>query len=107
MPISRSGLSLFLADVFINNPAGMLTPLLILKKLTQYNDVGTFIYCRPRSTKPPSKKYVHTTILQLIASEMMILAFDEDTNDPRCSLRMIDAKPAYLDDLYWKRMYLV
>lgn len=107
MPISRPGLSLFLADVFINNSGGDLTPSLIVKKLTQYKNVGTSFYGRPRSTNPHSPKFVHTTILQLIASEMGILAFDEVTNDPRCLLGMIDAKPAYLDDGYWKNIYLV
>ena len=75
--------------------------------MTQYKNVGTSAYFQLRRTNPPSPKIFHTIILQLIASKMMILAFDEVTNDPRCSLGMIDAKPAYLDDVYWKHMYLI
>ena len=106
LPISRPSLSLFLADVFIINPGSDLSPTLVIQKLTKYDKVGTTVYCRPRSTKPPSPKFIQTTILQLIASNIVTLSFDEVTNDPRCSLTMIDAKPAYLDDSYWVDMYL-
>ena len=103
---ARYCLSLFLADVFIINPGTDLSPTLVIQKLTKYHNVGTTVYCRPRSTKPPSPKFLQTTILQLIASNIVTLSFDEVTNDPRCSLTMIDAKPAYLDDSYWVDMYL-
>ena len=106
LPISRSSLSLFLADVFIINPGTDLSPTLVIQKLTKYHNVGTTVYCRPRSNKPPSPKFIQTTILQLIASNIMTLTFDNVTNNPRCSLTMIDAKPAYLDDSYWVDMYL-
>ena len=49
---------------------------------------------------------MHTTILQLIALKMIILSFDETTNDPKCVLCMLDAKPAYLEDEYWVNMYV-
>ena len=106
MPISRSVLSLFLADVFVINPGVDLSPTIIVKKLTKYHNVGTAVYCRSRYNKPPSPKFIHTTILQLIASKIITLSFDDTTNNPRCSLTMIDAKPAYLDDSYWVDMYL-
>ena len=63
MPASCNGLSLFLVDVFINNPGGELTPSLIVKKLTQYKNIGTLVYCRPRSPKSPSPKFLNTTTL--------------------------------------------
>ena len=71
MPISCVGLSLFLADVFINNPGGELTPDLLVKKLIDFKDVGLVVYGRPRSTKAPVIKFVSITILKLIASELI------------------------------------
>ena len=107
MPISRVGLTLFLADVFINNSGGELTPALLVKKLTDFKDVGLVVYGRPRSTKAPPIKFVSVTILQLIASELIQLNFDEITNECRYSLVMIASTPAYLDNAYWNNMYLI
>ena len=69
MLISRVGLSLFLAEVFINNPGGELTPNLLVKKLSDFKDVGLVVYGRPRSTKAPPIKFVSFTILQLIRDD--------------------------------------
>ena len=107
MPVNREGLSQFLAEVFINNPAGDLTPAILVKKLTEYNDVGIVVYGRPRSNKPPPHKYVSVTILQLIASELVLLSFDDKTNESRCTLVIEGATPAYLNNDYWEDMYLV
>ena len=104
--VSIPSLSLFLADVFIINPGTNLSLTLLIQKLTKYHNVGTTVYCRPRSTKPPSTKFLQIIIIQLIASNITTLTFDEVTNNPRCSLTMIDAKPAYLDGSYWVDMYL-
>ena len=107
MPVNREGLSQFLAEVFINNPAGDLTPAILVKKLTEYDDVGIVVYGRPRSNKPPPHKYVSVTILQLIASELVLLSFDDKTNESRCTLVIEGATPAYLNNDYWEDMYLV
>ena len=63
MPIIRKGLSHFLADVFINNPGSALSPVLLVKKLTEYKDVGIVVYARTRSNKPPPAKFVSVTVL--------------------------------------------
>ena len=47
------------------------------------------------------------TILQLIASELIQLNFDEKTNECRCALVMVAATPAYLDDAFWNNMHLI
>ena len=107
MPVSRVGLSLFLAEVFINNPGGEVTPNLLVKKLSDFKDVGLVVYARPRSTKAPPIKFVSVTILQLIASELIQLKFDENATECRCTLVMVEASPAYLDNAYWEDMYLV
>lgn len=105
MPIIRSGLSQFLADVFINNTGSVLSPVILVKKLMEYKDVGTVVYARPRSNKPPAYKFVSVTVLQLIASSIIELEFQEASNDAKCSLGMIAESPAYLHNDYWKRMY--
>ena len=105
IPISRVGLSLFLADVFINNSGSELTPALLVKKLTHFKDVGLLVYGRPRSPRAPAIKFVSVTILQLIASELIQLNFDENKNECRCCLVMVAATPAYLDNDYWANIY--
>ena len=107
MPVNRNGLSQFLADIFINKPCGELSPILMLKKLLEYTDVGTIVYCRPRSNKPPAVKFVSVTVLQLLVSGLVQLNFDEATNKAKCCLGMIAERPAYLNNDYWHLMYLV
>ena len=107
IPISRVGLSLFLADVFINNSGSELTPALLVKKLIDFKNVGLVVYGRPRSTESPPIKYVSVTILQLIASQLIQLNFDEKRNVCRCALVIVAASPVYLDDAFWINMYLI
>ena len=79
MPVNQEGLSQFLAEVFIDNLGCDLNPNLLVKKLTKFKDVGIVVYGRPRSKKAPAHKYVSVTILQLIASELLLLSFDVKT----------------------------
>ena len=97
----------FLADVFINNASTPVTPDNLEDKLKKYNSVGTVVYCRPRSPKPPSAKYVTVTVLQLIASRIIKLSFDKTTKECTCMLVVVDAQPAYLTDLVWSYMYTI
>ena len=103
MPVNREGLSQLLAEVFINNPGGNLTPAVLVKKLTKSKDVGIFVYERPRSKNPPPHKYVTVTILQFIASELVLLSFDDRTNESRCTLVIEGATPAYLNNYHGKK----
>ena len=105
MPVLRSGLSLFLADTFINHPSGSLTPQDLITKLNVYPDVGKVIYNRPRSIKAPAVKFVNVTVLQLIASGLIRL---EITPDEQCYCRLVvnDLSPAYLNDERWTGFYL-
>ena len=107
MIINRSGLSQFLADVFINNTGSVMSPMILVKKLMEYKDIGTVVYARPRSNKPPANKCVSVTVLQLIASSIIELEFEVESNDAKCSLGMIAESPAYLHNDYWKQMYIV
>ena len=54
MPLLGSGLSLFLANTFINHLSGSLTPQDLITKITAYPDVGKVIYNRPCSVKSPA-----------------------------------------------------
>ena len=105
MPVLRSGISLFLANTFINHPSGSLTPQDLITKITVYPDVGKVIYNRPRSVKSPAVKFVNVTVLQLIASGLVRL---EITSDEKCYCRLVinDLSPAYLDDETWTGFYL-
>ena len=107
MPINRRGMCSFLADVFINNTSAPVTPDVLDDNLKKYNNVGTVVYCRPRSTKPPPAKYVTVTVLQLIASEIILLSFNKTTLECTCRLVVVDAQPVYLTDLVWSRMYTI
>lgn len=88
----------------INNTSAPVIPDVLEDKLKKYNNVGTVVYCRPRSPKPPPDKYVTVTILQLIASEIILLSFDKTTRECTCRLAVVDAWPAYFTDLVWSRM---
>ena len=103
MPVIVGGLSCFLADTFINNASGSLSPDMLVNKLTQYLDVGRVVYNRPRSPKAPGGKFVMVTVLQLIASRLIELQFADKTYECTCRLVVIGASPAYLDDTNWSK----
>ena len=106
MPVKRVGLSKFLADTFINNPSGVITPVVLIKKLSKYHDVGKVVYNRSRSVKCPAHKFVNVTILQLIASGLVKMEIDNERN---CVLRLVinNLSPSYLDDTIWESLYVV
>ena len=106
MPVERIRLSKFLADTFINNPTGVLTPDLLIKKLSTYPSVGQVIYNRNRSVKCPPTKFLSATVLQLIASGLVRMDIDNESN---CVLRLVinDLSPSYLDNTIWSNLYTV
>ena len=106
VPVKRSGLSIFLSDTFINNVSSKITPDVLVQKLSSYPEVGKVIYNRPRSNKAPSLKFINVTVLQLIASGLIKLHFDDD-NKCYCTLSVTDLIPAYLDDSIWDKIIMV
>ena len=46
MPVKRVGLSKFLADTLIDNPSGLITPNLLVKRLSTFPDMGQVVYNR-------------------------------------------------------------
>ena len=105
MPVNTGGLSCFLADTFINNASESLSPDELIKKLSQYPDVGRVVYNRPRSPKAPVGKFVMVTVLQLIASRLIELQFADKTYEYTCRLVVIGASRAYLDDTNWSKFF--
>lgn len=67
MYVSRMVLSQFLVDTFINNPSGLITPVILMQKIIVYPEVGKVIYNRFRSVKCPPIKYANVTVMQIIA----------------------------------------
>ena len=106
MSVKRVGLSKFLADTFINNPTGEVTPAKLVQKLIKYPNVGKTIYNRDRSNKSPPAKFVNTTVLQLIASELVRMEIDLEQKCTLC-LCVTDLIPAYMNDTAWQQMYIV
>lgn len=96
MPISRQGVCTFLGDVFINNTPESLPPTVLEDKLKNYADIGTMVHCRPRSSKAHWSKYLPITVLQLAASERILLNFDASTRECSCRLVVVDAMPVYM-----------
>ena len=107
MPVFRAGVSQFLADTFINNPSGLIPTDILIRKITEYPEVGEIMYRRPRSVKSPAVKFVNVTVLQLIASGLIRIEIDEAEAKCYCRLVVDNLCPAYLNDTIWDSMYLV
>ena len=76
--VKRSGVVKFLAEVFINNPTGLITPNKLIEQLWDFPDVGKCAYNWPGSNKAPTMEYANITVLQLIASGFIRLEIDTD-----------------------------
>ena len=72
MPVSRAGVSQFLADTFINNPSGLITTDILIKKITEYLNVGKIIHNRPRSVKALAISCKTVTFTNLIAGALTL-----------------------------------
>ena len=69
---------LLLSDTFINNLSGLITPDILVEKLSGYPHMGKIMYIRHRSSKAPAMKFVNVTVLQLIASKLTWLDIDKE-----------------------------
>ena len=109
LPVSRLGLSKFLAQTFINTSGVDLSPANLVKLLHDFPSVGQVVYYRPRSNTAPDNKFLQSTILQLLASGLIELKISDDAPKAICclSIREIDSSPTYLDENYWKDFVLI
>jgi superfamily II DNA helicase RecQ len=109
MPVSKIGLSRFLAHTFINSSGIDLSPMNIVKLLHDFPNVGQVVYSRPRSVTAPENKYLQSTILQLIASGLIQLKLSDSEPKAQCCLSICDtdSSPTYLDNNYWRNFLLI
>jgi hypothetical protein len=109
LPVSRIGVSRFLAQTFINTSGLDLSPMNVVKLLHDFKDVGRVVYGRPRSPAAPQGKFIQSTVLQLIGSGLIELKISDDKPSAICSLGISesDLSPHYLNDLYWENFNLI
>ena len=77
-PLRKKGITDFLVSTFISSPSANINSKDLINKLVKFPNVGTSIYGRKRSTRPPENKFAHMTILQLIASDLIQLQCAKD-----------------------------
>ena len=106
MPTVVEGLSRFLAETFINNESGSLSPYALISKLIQHKEVGRFVYKRPRNPKAPAGKHAAVTLLKLIASGLIEFQFDDKSYECSFSLGVTLISPAYLEDANWSQRFM-
>ena len=101
--VSKNGLSRFLSTL-INVDTTELTPVKVAKRLFEYPNVGKVVYSRTNSIKAESISITQLTILQLFASDILILDIKEASRPiVKCKLN-IDVNtgtPTYLINDYW------
>ena len=97
MPVSKIGLSRFLALTFINSSGIDLSPMNIVKLLHDFPAVGQVAHSRPRSVTAPENKYLQSTMLQLIASGLIEVKLSDSEPKAQCclSIRDTDSSPTY------------
>ena len=79
-----------------------------MKNLKDYPDVGQTIYGRQKSKKAPDTRYLHMTVLQFIASGLVVLHIDESTSKAVFTLGMYDTvHPMYVNESVWEGIQLV
>ena len=100
MPVKRIGLSKILADTFINNLTGVLTPDMLIKKLSTYLSVGQVIYNKNCSVKCPPSKFISSTVLQLFSCGLVRMDTDNKSIFVLC-LVIHHLSPSYLDNIIW------
>ena len=85
LAVSRKGLCQFLCNTFITccGNAVQTTVVNVIKALKDYTNVGTIVYNRPRSTNALAMKFIQTTIMQLISTNILKLDISDDNPSHR------------------------
>ena len=68
--------------------------------------VGSCTIDLARSEKASAGKFLTVTVLQLIASGLIELQFDDKTYECTCKMVVIDASPVYLDATNWSKFFI-
>ena len=107
LPVNKSGIQSFLCQVFIQSASESMNGNLILNKLKNFPNVGIDIYGRPKSPNAPETRYLHSTILQLIAAELIILNCSTEQPKATFALGITGAVPTYTLDTNWSHVSLI
>ena len=83
--------------------------------MKEFSNVGRIIFNRPHSVAPPESKYLTSTLFQLLASNILCLVVNKNSNDDgdditsqlNLQIRQEDMMPHYLLDNFWKDIDLV
>ena len=108
--VSRIGLTRFIVNTFILTQSGIVTPSILIKKLSTFKDVGILVYKKQVATAP-TNQILTSTIMQLIASRILLIKCDQvdDANICSLTLNVINeyGKLSYEEDSYWEGILLV
>ena len=111
LPIRQEGLQAFLVHTYISSAHGIVS----IAKLTQhllkaYENVGKEVYGK-RSVKPPDTRYLQSTVLQLIASQLIILKPITDESEKVVLGTHLnvndDGIPLYNAPYYWTLFFTI
>jgi hypothetical protein len=109
-PISRIGLTQFIVHTFILTQSGVITPAILIQKLSKYKDVGIVVY-KKRVVTAPTIQIMTSTVMQLIASQIVLIkpALSNDVNICSLSLNVINeyGRLSHEDDRYWEGILLI
>ena len=109
LPIKKKGLQDFLLDTFIvRPPSAPIDANTLLTKLNSFPNVGDKIYARKKSTKAPDNKYLQITILQMIASKLIVPNCTVENPKVTFTLGVHEnRKPYYVIDSVWEGFTLI
>ena len=109
-PVSRIGLTRFIVYTFILSQSGIVTPSILVQKLGKFKDVGIIVY-KKRVATAPNNQILTSTVMQLIASEILILKSEEVEDREICTLTLnvINeyGRLSYEEDSYWEGLLIV
>ena len=106
-PISRIGLTRFIVHTFILTQSG---PSILIHKLSKFKDKGIVVYKRRVGTSPTTQ-ILTSTVMQLIASQILLVKGEQVEDTITCSL-MLNVineygRLSYEEDSYWEGLLLV
>ena len=111
MPVVRNGLVSFLVNTFFSVSLQLNTIPNMISKLHNFHDISRVVYSKIRMTNPPDIKYIESTIMQLIASGILITIYVVVENRSTLVLHLQHVNqlgtPAYLVDQYWTGFFLL
>ena len=87
--------------MFIESSAETVDGHYVLNQLQKFLDVDKDICGRPKSTNAPEKKYLHSTILQLMSAELIVLNCSVENPKATFSLGITGKTPSHMIESKW------